>query len=119
VTVAGASTLDTTAPLVLANNVNVNANLSVAGSNNLTLGGVIAGAGTDQERSGRPDADRQQHLQRHLRCAVRQPDHAGQLGTGQQRRVNLGAAATLNLGGSGSLASLTGSGTALIGGGNT
>jgi autotransporter-associated beta strand protein len=31
---------------VLANNVNVNANLSVAGNNNLTLGGVIAGAGT-------------------------------------------------------------------------
>ncbi|MBD7962382.1 ESPR-type extended signal peptide-containing protein, partial [Comamonas avium] len=44
-TVAGASTLDNTEPLVLANNLNVNANLALAGNNNLTLGGIVAGAG--------------------------------------------------------------------------
>ena len=120
VTVAGASTLDTTAPLVLANNVNVNANLSVAGNNNLTLGGVIAGAGT-LTKNGLADLT----LTGNNTFSGTFDVQSGSLTTlgnsalGSNAGVNLGAAATLNLGGSGSLASLTGSGTALIGGGNT
>jgi outer membrane autotransporter protein len=120
VTVAGASTLDTTAPLVLANNFNVNANLSVAGNNNLTLGGVIAGAGT-LTKNGLADLT----LTGNNTFSGTFDVQAGSLTTlgnsalGSNAGVNLGAAATLNLGSSGSLASLTGSGTALIGGGNT
>ncbi|RLU10930.1 hypothetical protein CS076_11185 [Pseudomonas prosekii] len=44
--VAGASTLDNSTALSLGNNVLLNANLAVAGSNDLTLGGVISGAGS-------------------------------------------------------------------------
>ncbi|WP_252053472.1 autotransporter-associated beta strand repeat-containing protein [Acinetobacter silvestris] len=119
VTVASASTLDTSAPLVLANNVNVNANLSVAGNNNLTLGGVIAGAGT-LTKNGLADLT----LSGNNTFSGMFDVESGSLTTlgnsalGSNAGVNLGAAASLNLGGSGSLASLTGSGTALIGGGN-
>ena len=119
VTVAGASTLDTTAPLLLANNVNVNANLSVAGNNNLTLGGVIAGAGTltknglaDLTLSGNNTFSGTFDVQSGSLTTL------GNSALGSNAGVNLGAAATLNLDGSGNLASLTGSGTALIGTGN-
>lgn len=44
-TVAGASTLDSNSALSLGNNVVLNANLTNAGSNDLTLGGVVSGTG--------------------------------------------------------------------------
>lgn len=119
-TVAGNSTLGTSAPLVLANKVNVNASLNVAGNNNLTLGGVIAGGGT-LTKSGLADLT----LSGDNTFSGTFDVQAGSLTTlgnsalGSNAGVNLGNAATLNLGGSGSVASLTGGGTALIGFGNT
>ncbi|MEG2913897.1 MAG: autotransporter domain-containing protein, partial [Pseudomonas sp.] len=119
-TVAGASTLDNSSPLVLANDVNVNANLALAGNNNLTLGGVVAGAGT-LSKNGLADLT----LSGNNTFSGTFDVLSGSLTTlsgaalGNDATVNLGAGAALNLGASGSLASLTGSGTALIGTGNT
>ncbi|PKA68272.1 outer membrane autotransporter protein [Pseudomonas baetica] len=119
-TVAGASTLDNTAPLVLANNLNVNANLALAGNNNLTLGGVIAGAGT-LTKNGLSDVT----LSGSNTFSGTFDVASGSLTTlssaalGNNATVNLAGGAALNLGASASLASLTGSGTALIGTGNT
>ena len=119
-TVAGASSLDSSAPLVLANNVNLNANLSLAGNNNLTLGGVIAGAGT-LTKNGLADVT----LSGNNTFSGTFDVLSGSLTTlsanalGNNASVNLAGGAALNLGASGSLASLTGSGTALVGTGNT
>ena len=118
--VAGASTLDNTAPLVLANNLNVNANLALAGNNNLTLGGIIAGAGT-LTKYGLADVT----LSGNNTYSGTFDALAGSLTTlssgalGNNATVTLSVGAALNLGASASLASLTGSGTALIGTGNT
>lgn len=119
-TVAGASTLDGSSPLVLANNFNVNANLTLAGNNNLTLGGVIAGAGT-LTKNGLADVT----LAGNNTFSGAVDVMSGSLTTlsstalGNNATVNLGGGAALNLGASGGLASLTGSGTALIGTGST
>ncbi|WP_095152643.1 autotransporter-associated beta strand repeat-containing protein [Pseudomonas sp. Irchel s3b5] len=119
-TVAGSSTLDNSAPQVLANNVNVNANLALAGNNNLTLGGVIAGAGT-LTKNGLADVT----LSGNNSFSGTFDVLSGSLTTlsgaalGNNSTVNLGGGAALNLAASGRLASLTGSGTALIGTGNT
>ena len=119
-TVAGASTLDNSSPLVLANNVNVNANLSLAGNNNLTLGGVIAGAGT-LTKNGLADVTLSGNNTFSGMFDVLSGSLTTLSGTalGNNATLNLGGGAALNLGASGSLASLTGSGTALIGTGNT
>lgn len=105
---------------MLANAVNVNANLALAGNNNLTLGGVIAGAGT-LTKNGLADVT----LSGNNTFSGIFDVQAGSLTTlsgaalGNNAVVNLGAATSLNLGGSGSVASLTGSGTTLIGSNNT
>ncbi len=118
--VAGASTLDNSSPLVLANNVNANANLSLAGNKNLTLGGVIAGAGT-LTKNGLADVTLSGNNTFSGTFDVLSGSLTTLSGTalGNNATVNLSAGAALNLGASGSLASLTGSGTALIGTGNT
>ncbi|MGF0238008.1 autotransporter-associated beta strand repeat-containing protein [Rhodococcus sp. IEGM1300] len=119
-TVGGAATLDSSSPLVLANTLNVNANLSLAGNNNLTLGGVIAGTGT-LTKNGLADVT----LSGNNTFGGTFDVLSGSLTTlstgalGNNATVNLGGGAALNLGASGSLARLTGSGTALIGTGNT
>lgn len=118
--VAGASTLDNSSPLVLANDVNVNANLALAGNNNLTLGGVVAGSGT-LSKNGLADLTLSGNNTFSGTFDVLSGSLTTLSGTalGNDATVNLGAGAALNLGASGSLASLTGSGTALIGTGNT
>ncbi|MBH3428224.1 autotransporter-associated beta strand repeat-containing protein [Pseudomonas alkylphenolica] len=119
-TVAGNATLATGAPLVLANNVNVNANLNIAGVNNLTLGGVIAGAGT-LSKSGLADLT----LSGNNTFSGAFDVLSGSLSTlgnsalGNDASVNLGSGAALNLGGSANIASLSGGGTANVGAGNT
>ena len=119
-TVIGASTLDNAAPLVLANNLNVNANLALAGNNSLSLGGVIAGTGT-LTKNGLADVT----LSGNNTFSGTFDVLAGSLNTlssgalGNNATVTLAAGAALNLGTSGRLATLTGSGTALIGTGTT
>ncbi|WP_164897260.1 autotransporter-associated beta strand repeat-containing protein [Pseudomonas alkylphenolica] len=119
-TVAGNATLATGAPLVLANNVNVNADLNIAGVNNLTLGGVIAGAGT-LSKSGLADLT----LSGNNTFSGTFDVLSGSLSTlgnsalGNDASVNLGSGAALNLGGSANIASLSGGGTANVGAGNT
>ena len=119
-TVAGASTLDNSTPLVLANDLNVNANLNVAGNNNLTLGGVIAGAGT-LTKNGLSDLTLSGSNTFTGTFDVQDGSLTTLSGTalGNNAAVNLGAATALNLGASASIGSLTGSGTATIGGGDT
>lgn len=119
-TVAGASTLDNSAPLVLANNVNLNSNLSLAGNNNLTLGGVVAGAGT-LTKNGLADVTLSGNNTFSGTFDVLSGSLTTLSGTalGNDSTVNLGGGAALNLGASAGLASLTGSGTTLIGTGNT
>ncbi|WP_042437928.1 autotransporter outer membrane beta-barrel domain-containing protein, partial [Comamonas testosteroni] len=120
VTVAGASTLDNSSPLVLGNDVNVNANLSLAGSNDLTLGGVVAGAGT-LTKNGLADLT----LTGNNTFSGTFDVQGGSLTTlssgalGNNAGVNLGTGTTLNLGASAGVGSLTGNGTAIVGSGNT
>lgn len=118
-TVAGPSTLDNSSALVLANNATVNDNLSVTGTNNLTLGGVLDGAGT-LTKNGAADLT----LGGNNTFSGNFNVLGGSLTTtsatalGNNAGLNLGAGTQLNLGASASLGSLTGNGTALIGGGN-
>ena len=105
---------------MLANNLNVNANLALAGNNNLTLGGRITGAGT-LTKNGLADVT----LSGNNTFSGTFDVLAGSLTTlsggalGTNATVNLGSGAALKLGASGNLASLTGSGTALVGAGKT
>lgn len=118
-TVAGASTLDNSAALVLANNLNLNAGLEVAGNNNLTLAGIVAGSGS-LIKSGLADLT----LVGNNTFSGTFDVLAGSLSTlsgtalGTNAAVNLAAGSQLNLGASASLASLGGNGTALVGAGN-
>jgi fibronectin-binding autotransporter adhesin len=119
-TVAGASTLANSTPLVLANNLNINADLFVAGTNNLTLTGVLAGAGT-LTKNGLADLT----LGGNNTFSGNINVQGGSLSTtsatalGNNAGMTLATGAQLNLGASASLGSLAGGGTALIGAGNT
>ncbi len=119
-TVAGAANLDSTSSMALGNDIHINANLSLAGSKNLTLGGVIAGAGT-LTKDGVADVT----LSGNNRFSGIFDLRRGSLTTssvtalGSNATLKLGGGAQLNLGASGSLASLTGLGTARIDTGNT
>ncbi|MDW5442308.1 autotransporter domain-containing protein [Polaromonas sp. SM01] len=119
-TVTGASTLDNSAALVLANNLQVNAALAVAGTNNLSLSGVLAGAAT-LTKNGAADLS----LGGNNTFSGNFDVQGGSLSTtsttalGNNATMNLGTGTQLNLGASAGLSSLTGSGTALLGAGNT
>ncbi|KPG76260.1 autotransporter-associated beta strand repeat-containing protein [Pseudomonas libanensis] len=120
-TVGGAATLANTTPLVLANAVNLNANLNVGGgNNNLTLAGVLAGSGNliktgtaDLSLTGNNTFNGLFDVQSGSLTTL----GSGALGVGAG--VNLASGTSLNLGGTASLGALTGTGMATVGAGNT
>ncbi|CAI8940665.1 fibronectin-binding autotransporter adhesin [Pseudomonas sp. IT-P176] len=119
-TVEGTSSLDSTSALSLSNGLNLNAALTVAGSNNLTLSGVVAGTETlnkeglaDLTLSGANTFTGQFNVLGGSLSTL------GSSALGSNAGVNLAAGSRLNLGSSASVASLTGSGYALISAGNT
>ncbi|AZE72530.1 YapH protein [Pseudomonas synxantha] len=120
-TVGGAATLGNTTPLVLANAVNLNANLNVGGgNNNLTLAGVLAGSG-NLVKTGTADLSLTGNNTFNGLFDVQSGSLTtlgnGALGVGAG--VNLASGTSLNLGGTASLGTFTGTGLATVGAGNT
>ena len=71
--VNGATTLTPTRRW-LANNTSLNAALTVGGSNDLSLNGVVDGTGSLTKAGGQPDPQRRQHLQRRHGAQCRHAD---------------------------------------------
>ncbi|MBV7478306.1 autotransporter-associated beta strand repeat-containing protein [Pseudomonas sp. PDM31] len=119
-TAAGNATLDTVAPMVLANNISIDANLNLAGAHDLTLGGVIDGAGT-LSKNGLADLTLAGNNTFSGTVDVLSGSliTLGSTALGNNASVQLASGAVLNLGASTSLASLTGSGAASIGTGDS
>jgi autotransporter-associated beta strand protein len=119
-TVGAASTLDNTAPLTLVNDVALEDNLTVAGNNNLTLAGVISGAGSlikdgsaDVTLSGNNTFTGLINILSGSLTAV----GAGALGN--NAGINLASSAALNLSGSANLGGLSGDGSIDVASGHT
>ncbi|WLH82387.1 autotransporter-associated beta strand repeat-containing protein [Pseudomonas sp. FP2338] len=119
-TVTGASTLDNSVPLVLANAVNLNADLSVAGNNNLTLAGVLAGNAA-LIKNGAADVllSGNNTFSGPLNVLGGSVTTAGNAALGNTSGVNVGGGASLNLGGNASLNTLAGTGAIQVAGGST
>ncbi|TFY90662.1 transporter [Pseudomonas nabeulensis] len=120
-TVNGVSTLaNTNTPLVMANAVNVNADLTVNTNAQLTLAGVLAGA-SNLIKTGTADLT----LSGNNTFSGLLDVQAGSLTTlgngalGNSAGINLASGAQLNLGGNASLGALTGNGLAVLGTGST
>ncbi|MFJ3483579.1 autotransporter-associated beta strand repeat-containing protein [Pseudomonas sp. NPDC090202] len=119
-TVGGAATLDNSAAFSLGNAIHLGADLSIAGNNNLTLGGVIDGNGAlikngldDLTLSGSNSFTGPLNI---LAGSVTTTS-AGALGNSSG--ANIASGAVLNLGNSASLGGLNGSGLLNIGGSST
>ncbi|MFJ5299255.1 autotransporter-associated beta strand repeat-containing protein [Pseudomonas sp. NPDC088368] len=119
-TVGAASTLDNTTPLSLANDVTLADSLTVGGSQNLTLAGVISGAGSliktglaDLTLSGNNTFTGLIDILSGSLTSV----GAGALGN--NAGINLASGAALNLSGSANLGGLSGDGNVDVASGNT
>ncbi len=119
-TVTGASTLDNSVPLVLANAINLNADLNVAGNNNLTLAGVLAGNAA-LIKNGAADLllSGNNTFSGPLNVLGGSVTTAGNAALGNTSGVNVGGGASLNLGGNASLTTLAGTGAIQVAGGST
>ena len=101
---------------MLANNINVNANLSFTGNSGLTLGGVIAGAGT-LTKNGLAvlTLSGNNTFNGLIDVLAGSLNTVGSTALGDNAAVNLAVGTTLNIGDSTSIGSLTGDGTVGIG----
>ncbi|PIB43023.1 transporter [Pseudomonas sp. 2822-15] len=119
-TVTGASTLDNSVPLVLANAINLNADLNVAGNNNLTLAGVLAGNAA-LIKNGAADLllSGNNTFSGPLNVLGGSVTTAGNAALGNTSGVNVGGGASLILGGNASLNTLAGTGAIQVAGGST
>ncbi|WP_342356518.1 autotransporter-associated beta strand repeat-containing protein [Pseudomonas salomonii] len=118
--VNGTSTLDNSVPLVLANAINLNADLNVAGNNNLTLAGVLAGNAA-LIKNGAADLllSGNNTFSGPLNVLGGSVTTAGNAALGNTSGVNVGGGASLNLGGNASLTTLAGTGAIQVAGGST
>ena len=119
-TVGGAASLANSAPLVLANAVNLNGDLTVAGNNNLTLAGVLAGNAA-LIKNGAADLllTGNNSFSGPLTVAAGSVTTLGNGALGTTSGVTVGTGASLNLGGNASLNSLAGNGVVQVAGGST
>ncbi|VTU15320.1 Fluffing protein [Variovorax sp. PBL-H6] len=119
VTVNGGSTLTHAVPLTLANNFNVNAALTLAGISDLSLTGVLAGAGT-VNKDGPADLALSGNNSFSGVFNVRggSLSISGSAALGNHAGINLATGTSLNLGGSVNLQSLSGSGITTVGAGS-
>lgn len=119
-TVNGTGTLDNSVPLVLANAVNLNGDLTVAGANNLTLAGVLAGNAA-LIKNGAADLllTGNNTFSGPLNVLGGSVTTVGNSALGNTSGVNVGTGAGLNLGGNANLNTLAGNGVIQVAGGST
>ncbi|KAA6176805.1 transporter [Pseudomonas marginalis] len=118
--VGGVATLDNSAPLVLANAIDLNADLTVAGSHDLTLSGILAGnAALIKNGTASLTLSGNNLLNGPLNVLGGTLTTVGAGALGNTSGVTVGSGATLNLGSSATLNTLAGNGALQVAVGNT
>ena len=119
-TVGGNATLDNSAPLVLANAIDLNADLTVAGTQDLTLAGVLAGnAALIKNGTAGLTLSGNNLMSGPLTVLGGTLTTVGAGALGNTSAATVGSGANLNLGSSATFNTLAGNGTLQVAAGNT